>query len=370
MGNLFWKGAHRPSLLVGMTLVVWATTFGGEIGAQTAAPRSLVLDNRLIEDLDVDPVSPPLPPPNGWSTNDRVPHHPIIHRPAPHRPVPHRPVPHHPVPQGGGWEFFSGIDGSKQPQDFGVNANLGARFSLQTSGALLPRSGIGYHVGSAVEWSDNAVRVFEVLGEETKRFQNHTTAGLFRRGTAAQGSTLGQRIGWAFAYDHLYQSGFDTVSLGQFRTAVSFAATARDELGTRSRFDLDDDRATFGDTRVTLRSINQHDLYWRHFFAGGVQTTTLIGVAERHGEDNIVTGDKSSFDEALVIGADFLAPIAGSFAIYGETNLTMPADTGTVDAFLGLAFYPGRRASTVRRRRYDPMLPLASDTTFGVDLLR
>ena len=270
---------------------------------------------------------------------------------------------------GGGWSHFVGIDGSKQPQDYGVNANLGLRLSTERSGPLSDAAGIGFQVGTAVEQSDNAVRVFELIGQETSRFQNHTTLGIFRRGVAS-GATFSDRLGWALAYDHLYQDGFDTTSLSQCRTRLQYEWSVRDSIGGVARFELDDDQARFGNDRVTLRSINQYDLFWRHYYATGVQTTTSIGVAERHGEHNTVTGPSPSFDEAFVFGADFLAPISNSFAIYGETNLIFPADTGTVDAFLGLMFFPNRPAARIRRGRYDAMQPLASDVTFPVDLIR
>lgn len=273
-----------------------------------------------------------------------------------------------PRPEGGGWNFFGGTAGSKQPQDFGVNANLGARLSAEYAGPLWHEAGIGFQVGTSVTFSDNAVRVFEVLNEETTRFQNHTTLGLFRRGTSQSSSKLG-RVGWALAYDHLYQEAFDTVTLDQFRGRLTYHASHRDELGFATRLTVSDDEAEFNEINVTLRSINQHEFFWRHFFASGVQTTASIGFAERHGQNNVVTGNDSAFGEAFVVGADFLAPLAGSFAIYGETNLTFPADTGTVDAFLGLAWYPGRSARSARRGRYDAAQPLASDTTFSVDLL-
>ena len=273
------------------------------------------------------------------------------------------------LPRGGGWSHFVGIDGSKQPQDYGVNANLGLRLSTERSGVLWDAAGIGFQVGTAIEQSDNAVRVFELIGQETSRFQNHTTVGVFQRGLAS-GATFSDRLGWAVAYDHLYQDGFDTTSLSQCRLRLQYELGRRDSVGGIARLNLDDDTARFGNDTVTLRPINQYDLFWRHYHVTGVQTTASVGVVERHGEHNGVTGPSPSFDEAFVFGADFLAPISRSFALYGETNLIFPADTGTVDAFLGLAFFPGRSAANVRRGRYDAMQPLASDTTFPVDLIR
>ncbi|MGB7328834.1 MAG: hypothetical protein WBD31_28405, partial [Rubripirellula sp.] len=70
--------------------------------------------------------------------------------------------------------FLAAIDGAKQPQDYGVNADLGVRLRGQYAGPLWEDHGIGFQIGSAVTWTDNAVRVFELIGEDTSRFQNYT----------------------------------------------------------------------------------------------------------------------------------------------------------------------------------------------------
>lgn len=256
--------------------------------------------------------------------------------------------------------LFWGIDGSKQPQDYGVNANLGTRLSVDWAAPLLPDYGIGYQIGTAIDASDNAVRVYELIGEATTRFQSHTTLGLFARG---------QRFGFGIVYDHLYQNSFDSVNLGQWRSRVSYRATDCTEIGATLRLRAFDDTADFLGANVTLRPINQGSLYVRQFFETGAQMTGWIGLADEHGESNAVTGPSVAHDDAFVFGADILAPLNDSFAIYGETNLMMPADTGTVDAFLGIAWYPGGTARTARRGRFAPMLPVAADTTFSVDLL-
>jgi len=41
-------------------------------------------------------------------------------------------------------DFFAGIDGSKQPQDFGANANLGVRGRISYSAPLVERLGLGF----------------------------------------------------------------------------------------------------------------------------------------------------------------------------------------------------------------------------------
>lgn len=91
--------------------------------------------------------------------------------------------PHSPLTQiiqQGTFTALLGIDGSKQPQDFGANANLGAALRLAWSAPLFPKHGVGYQIGSRVTFTGNAVQVIELLGESKDRFQNFTTVGLFQ----------------------------------------------------------------------------------------------------------------------------------------------------------------------------------------------
>ncbi|WP_218934000.1 DUF6666 family protein [Rubripirellula lacrimiformis] len=256
--------------------------------------------------------------------------------------------------------MFSGIDGSKQPQDYGVNANLGVRFAAEWAAPLSTEWGLGYQIGTAFEPSDNAVQVFELLGEDTTRIQNHTTAGVFHRG---------ERLGWGIVHDFLYQDGFDTVTLGQWRARIGYRLTPLTEMGVTGRARSTGDDATFNGSNVRLQTVDQVSAYIRRTFDTGVQGTLWMGIADGHSESNAVVGTKAPFDESMVIGADILCPLNESFAIYGETNLIFPADTGTVDAMLGIQWYPGGNAKRARRQQYSAFLPTASDSTFSVDLI-
>ena len=256
--------------------------------------------------------------------------------------------------------FLAAIDGAKQPQDYGVNADLGVRLRSQYAAALNEEIGLGFQIGSAVTWTDNAVRVFELIGEDTNRFQNYTTVGLFQRAG---------RWGWGGVFDHLYQNGFDDSSLGQYRGRISYELTKNTQIGLTGRLRAFDDKAEFLDTEVTLRSINQGSIYIRHFFETGVQSTWWLGLVDEHGESNAVLGPAPARNNAFVVGADFVAPLNDSFALYGEMNLITPADTGTVDAFFGIAYYPFANARVAHRSRWTPMLPTAASTSFSVDLL-
>ncbi len=264
-----------------------------------------------------------------------------------------------------GWlDEFAGLlafDGSKQPQDFGVNANAGLQASMNWGLPILRDWGIGAQVGTNLCATQNAVRVYELLGESRSRTQNFTTLGAFQR--------LDNGIAWGGVYDFLYEDSYDNFCLGQWRLRGSYDFFECNQVGITTQLRAFSDDGIFGaNTPVTLRPINQGSVYWRRFWETGAQTTGWIGIADGHGENNAVTGPSLAKSDSVLFGADILMPLTTSFAIYGETNMITPFDTGTVDAFLGLQWYPGGNAFRARRGKYSPLLPTASPTSFSTDL--
>lgn len=255
------------------------------------------------------------------------------------------------------------MDGSKQPQDFGVNANAGLQASMNWGLPMFKELGIGAQIGTNYTATDNAVRVYELLNETTKRNQSFTTVGFFQRTDSG--------FAWGGVYDFLYEDTYDHFSLGQWRIRGSYLLSETDEIGTTAQLRSVSDNGVWGaSTPVTLRSINQGSIYWRRFWKTGAQTTGWIGLADRHSEDNIVTGPAPAKKDSFLFGADILMPLTSSLAIYGETNMITPFDTGTVDAFLGIQWYPRRKAFNARRGQFSPLLPTASPVSFSTDLVQ
>ena len=258
--------------------------------------------------------------------------------------------------------WFVGLDGSKQPQDFGVNANLGVQGRLQYSAPLVEQLGIGYQLGTAVVGSGNAVQVFELLGESRERFQSFTTAGLFQR--------LPNGFVWGGVYDFLYQESFDDFRLSQWRILASFDLGTNSELGVETSFKGQSNRGKFNSDSVELQSIEQIHVFWRKTWQTGIETKNWLGMADSHGEENIITGGLPRKQNALVFGAEFHAPLNNWLALYGEANLIMPADTGVVDAFLGIEVSPNGRSGLNYASQYRALVPVASNPTFSTDLFR
>jgi hypothetical protein len=111
-------------------------------------------------------------------------------------------------------------------------------------------------------------------------------------------------------------------------------------------------------------------MFWRHTWEAGGETTVWLGIADRHGQANIALGDRAETGHVILFGADFQVPLNDHLALFGEANFVSPADTGTVDAYLGFAYYPGGGAQGWRKRAWSPVLPVASSPSFVTNLTR
>ena len=109
--------------------------------------------------------------------------------------------------------------------------------------------------------------------------------------------------------------------------------------------------------------------YWRHTWQSGVETTCWLGGAGSHGQEIILLPPAPPLGTQLVYGADIHVPLNEYMAIYGEANFITPSDSGTVDAYFGIVFYPGGVVDA-RTKCYAPVLPTAGNPSFAVDLRR
>jgi hypothetical protein len=258
--------------------------------------------------------------------------------------------------------LFLGVDGSKQPQDLGINAHLGGRFGVNLGFPLLRDLGIGGQLGTALNYSNNAVHVLDQIGGSHDRWQSFTTVGLFQR--TAWG------FDWGVAYDFLAERYFDNFYLGLWRGQVGYALGACDEVGMWLTVGDRGDHGALLGTPIHLQPLTQANLFWCHTWASMAQTTVWMGMAERHGQTVFVFPRDSETKNVFVYGAQLHVPLNDRLAIFGAANFITPADTGTVDAYLGFAFYPGGGARHIQQQQFAPLFPVANNPTFAVDLRR
>ena len=172
------------------------------------------------------------------------------------------------------------------------------------------------------------------------------------------------------AYDALIEHYYDDFQLAQMRGQIGIDVTADNEMGVWFTKSLKGDDAHMAGTPVRLDPISQANVFYRHRWANHAQTAAWIGVAAGHGDVVWVFPANPRDDHVLVYGSELHMPLSDRFAITGAANFLTPTATGTVDAFLGVAFYPGRSAMRQDRNTYAPLADVANNPTFPVNLQR
>ena len=260
--------------------------------------------------------------------------------------------------------FFGGLDGSKEPEDLGVNAHFGFRAAVNAGFPLLEQEGLGVQAGTALNYSQNAVRVLKYVDRVTDDLQSFTTIGLFQR------SPVG--VNWGLVFDFRIDDYYQNMSFGQWRGQVGYDLGADNEVGLKAAVRAYGQSVTMP-ASFDLRPITQGDLFWKHIWENEIVTSFWVGLAEGHGRFDLAAhllGAPADppVHHPLVFGAEVFIPLTDQIAIFGEANFITPNDTGTVDATLGIAFYPGAGARRAPRSRFAPLLPLGNNSSFAVDL--
>jgi len=258
------------------------------------------------------------------------------------------------------FDFFHGLDASKEPQDFGVNGVYGGRISVNAAWILDEQSGLGWQLGTSLNYSENGLQITENLTGSDTRIQNFSTIGLFQRGDNG--------ITWGAAFDVLYQDYYDNFVLGQWRTNLGFSMTEVDDLGVWLAIPQFSDRGFYGATPVKLTPVQQVNFYWRRIWQSNVVTNNWIGWAQELNDVNVLYGNMQSDGPQFVYGTEFHAPLNDHLAIYGQGNFIRPVDSGTLDAYVGLVLYIGGGAYDAPYRRNAPVHTVANNPMFAINL--
>ena len=80
--------------------------------------------------------------------------------------------------------------------------------------------------------------------------------------------------------------------------------------------------------------------------------------------------DNSRDTHVLLYGAELYIPLSEKFAVTGAANLLTPASTGTVDAYLGVSFFPGHGAFRATGNTFAPLQSVANNPEMAINLRR
>jgi len=258
--------------------------------------------------------------------------------------------------------LFVGPDGSKQPQDLGINAEMGVRFAANWGFPISERFNLGAQVGAAYNLSDGAVDVLNQIGGPGHRTQSFVTMGVFQRPTS--------RVNWGIAYDTSFERYYDNFRFAQWRGQAGYGVSNSDEVGIWFAKSAHGQDGQLAGTAVRLDPISQVNAYTRHTWANHAQTAVWVGVANAHGNVVWVLPANSATGPVLVYGSELDFPLSERFAVTGMANFITPTATGTVDAFLGLTYYPGRGGFRAARSTFAPLTTVANNPTMAIDLRR
>ena len=255
-----------------------------------------------------------------------------------------------------GWlrqvSLFAGVQGFKGPPDFGINGNFGFHEGVNVGGPLGGPAGIGFQAGfQAVHSNFSGYQTTGVM-DRGNRNQFFVTAGLFRR-------ALYGGIQWGGVFDYLHDSYYETIDVTQIRAEISWLDPHfRWELGFWGAFGTGDDRIAIP-VAVRTEPTDMFAFFLRRQFSAG-------------GQGRIWTGFTGEGD--AIIGGDCSLPISASWAVEGNFNYVVPADSigfpGQQEEGWGMAlqlvWYPGRDARRVNSSPFHPLLSVADNSVFLV----
>ena len=254
-------------------------------------------------------------------------------------------------------QLSTGVESFKGPVDLNnQNGNFGVSFAVNAGIVVAKRLGIGLQGGA-----NNVLTNFHGtrLTGDGIRSQNFTTVGLFQRlpfGT--------RKMKWGFTYDWLQDDYYDKIELGQWRVKIAYELSPCNAVGVWANIPehgesvrIDDGDGLFH--FEWFEPVTQANLYWRHFWENGIDTSYWIGAVEEPGE--------------FAIGTSARIPLTCQLSALGNFNYVLPSASGAPGGDeemwqlgIGIEFIPGGRSSGCHDRSSTPLLPLPNNATFAV----
>jgi hypothetical protein len=266
------------------------------------------------------------------------------------------------------YDAFRGIpDGGWGNYGIRTGFNSAARL-----GSLSDLTGIGLQIGASVGAYNWAGTDYRLQNQTRVQTQGFFTYGLYRRPTEESPLVAGLVQDWSF--NDTFSVFGENPTLSQLRGQLGYAASASNEFGIWGTLHVVSSNLNvpiFGPT--AYQSVDQLSGYWHHkWHAYGPQTWISIGVPSH---SRLVGG--GSLGDYLV-SATALCPFSDAVALFSSvTYMHQSASPGPAaaseDAWnfsVGISLYPKRnaRTMTVAGERWMPLLPVANNGSFLVDI--
>jgi hypothetical protein len=269
---------------------------------------------------------------------------------------------------------FAGIDGWSGPADDDAANNFGPRIGFNMGAPIDECRGIGGQFGMSYaaynfHGRDNGANLslFEGASIEEQIF---LTVGAFKRCNMCLDCP--DRISWGIVYDHMITDNFGEHSwefgIGQVRGQIGYALDCCNEIGATLMLHTNDVEKSTSGGSPPVSALDQASLYYRHHFCWGADTMLYAGVAEEPGD--------------FLIGMRNEIPLSERCSFYGNAQYILPSTSGGDDGSrnmyaeefwnvsVGFAYYPNCNAvsKSVCGRRWMPLLPVADNGSFAVDI--
>jgi Family of unknown function (DUF6666) len=264
---------------------------------------------------------------------------------------------------------FFASDGWMGPIDDDDGNNFGYRFGFNAGVPISECRGIGAQFGLSYGRYNLTGR--DAGNEQSKvEEQIFLSAGAFKRADLC--AECPDRLVLGLVYDHMItdntgEEAWEIGRLGQLRWQVGYVLSATDEVGLFGSLRLWEDAVDGPSNNADdIRALDQGSIYWHHKWCWSADTTVYFGIADNPGE--------------WVLGAKGEVPISNCASLFGGVHYVMPSadGSGSRDAFaqeywnvsVGVAYYPGGNAAskTVAGRRWMPLMPVADNGSFGIDI--
>jgi len=275
--------------------------------------------------------------------------------------------------------LFLAADGWKGPIDDDDNNNFGLRFGMNSGFTLMEDSRLGAQAGFSYAGYDFHGRSNSAPTTSQIEEQFFFTAGVFQRSDVCNACAHHQRISWGLVWDAMVSDNIgedgDDINLYQLRGQMGYAIDPSNEVGLMIMYNVGGsqvvDQGSFNSNNILTRAraLDQGNIFWRHVWERGGETTLLLGWAEAPGD--------------VVFGARGEVPLNCHLSLFGNMHYILPSTTGgqpsnngSNDRFaeeywnvtFGFVYYPGNNSGTrtVSGRSMLPLLPVADNGLFGV----
>ncbi|MBA3237087.1 MAG: hypothetical protein H0T62_01900 [Parachlamydiaceae bacterium] len=275
-----------------------------------------------------------------------------------------------------GLSGFAGFENFRGMADGNVGDNNGAHFGAELVCPLpyLDMYKVGVQLAGSVGAYDFAGRATTYHHKKAIQYQEFLTAGFFIYPSSFCPVGIGIVSDWMFNKNYGIYAQRPTIQ--QYRAKVSYFMTPNDEMGFWGSYDAKKTHKLYNygfiKSKLTYRAIGQINLFWRHFFGCGVESTLWIGTPVRNRLNRIQSNRAGKY----IVGAELTVPFFDSWAISGKACYMQPGTRkGRVGAreyvsniAINLIYYMGGNPNIGKSVAWTPYIPIADNSNFFVDV--